>query len=172
LARAIRGHPTITCFQDNGKLPYESLDTLYSVLATLTALEEIRLSKWELSRNVEDKSALANAKSLTELLQVPTSWFVDFRHFSFTPALCQATANAFREGTSITNLEFWNCYFPGGECAVTSISVVLIVGGALYNALAAALPLTSTLQELFFKLTPSSAHPDAHVDRSPIFSAM
>jgi hypothetical protein len=46
LARAIHGYPTITCFEDaNGKLPYESLDPLYSLLlATLPALE----SKWKL----------------------------------------------------------------------------------------------------------------------------
>jgi hypothetical protein len=39
LARVIRGHPIITCFQDSsgmdGMPPYESLDTLYSALATL-----------------------------------------------------------------------------------------------------------------------------------------
>jgi hypothetical protein len=40
-ARAIRGNPTITSFVDRGMFPYESLDTFYSALATLPALESV-----------------------------------------------------------------------------------------------------------------------------------
>jgi hypothetical protein len=49
-AQAIRGHPTITCFQGDDLVPYEALDALYSALATLPALESIRLSNRRLHR--------------------------------------------------------------------------------------------------------------------------
>jgi hypothetical protein len=38
-ARAIQGHPTITRFEDGKSFPYEALDSIYSALATLPALE-------------------------------------------------------------------------------------------------------------------------------------
>jgi hypothetical protein len=113
LARAIHGHPTITCFEGGGRLPYESLDTLHSALATLPALESVKLSA-----PPEDEISLANPESLADLLQVPTLRFVRFNNFSFTPALCQAAANAFIGGAAVTKLEFSSCSFAALECAV------------------------------------------------------
>jgi hypothetical protein len=43
LARAIRGHPTITRFESGKTFPYESVDLLYSALATLPALELVKV---------------------------------------------------------------------------------------------------------------------------------
>jgi hypothetical protein len=189
LARVIHGHPTITGFKDNGELPYESLDTLYSALATLPALEDIRLSKCKPSTRPEDESTLVNPKILTELLRVPTLRFVDFHCFYFTRDLCQATANALMEGMAVTNLEFWNCSFSSEECAemmanglgrntsltcieVKYIDVVPPWGGTLYHALAKALPVNSTLQELYLKVFSADDDP-AHVeDWSPILLAV
>jgi hypothetical protein len=62
LARAIRGHPAITYFNCGKALPHESMDSIYSALATLPALEAIQLST-----PPEDEIALANPESLAEL---------------------------------------------------------------------------------------------------------
>jgi hypothetical protein len=50
-ARAIRGHPTITSIQDRGMFPYESLDTLFSTLTTLPALESVTLGAPEVRQS-------------------------------------------------------------------------------------------------------------------------
>jgi hypothetical protein len=116
--RAIHGHPTITSFvagnDGNEDFSYESLDVLYSALATLPALESINLRQTK----PRDESALVHPESLTELLRVPSLRSVCFDHFDFTPALCQATANALMEGTAITTLEFKVCFFHAEGCAV------------------------------------------------------
>jgi hypothetical protein len=114
-ARAIHGHPTITSFYDRGTFPYESLDTLFSTLTTLPALESVSFGAPKV-RQV-DESTLAYPESLTELLRVPTLRFVRFKNFSVTRALCQATANALMEGTTVTNLVFFECSFSAGESA-------------------------------------------------------
>jgi hypothetical protein len=87
-------------------IPEESMDALYSALATLPALESIKLSNRGLHRRPEDESAIANHESLTELLRVPSLRSVWFDYLSFTPALCQATANALMKGTAVTKLDF------------------------------------------------------------------
>jgi hypothetical protein len=118
-ARAIHGHPTITRFEDGDYLPYASLDTLYSALATLPALESISLCGWNELTSPEDESALAHPESLTKLLRVSTLRSVSFNYFVFTPAICQAIANAFMEGTAITDLEFQECsFFAEGSSAL------------------------------------------------------
>jgi hypothetical protein len=156
-ARAIRGHPTITSFEDFGRFPYASLDIFYSALATLPSLESITLGTPELRQ--ADESTLANPESLTELLRAPSLRSVCFVLY-FTPALCQATANAFMEGTTVTKLEFSECAFStGGSSAIMAIglsrntsAISIIVkcwnDRALFDALAAALPSNSTLQHL------------------------
>jgi hypothetical protein len=53
-AQAIHGHPTITRFEDSGNFPYESVDSLYSAMATLPALESINLRQ----TTAEDESTL------------------------------------------------------------------------------------------------------------------
>jgi hypothetical protein len=90
-ARAICGHPTITGFDDSGRFPYESLDTLFSTLATLPALESVSFVGAPEVRHA-DESTLANPGSLTELLRVPSLRSVSFRRFSFTPALFQSSS--------------------------------------------------------------------------------
>jgi hypothetical protein len=158
-ARAIHGHPFITSLQDHGMFPYESLEALFSTLATLPALESVTLGA-PVARQV-DESTLAHPESLTDLLRVPTLRSVRFHRFSFTSALFQATANALIEGTAITKLEFIECFFFAEESiailanglsrntSVISISVVKCNNArALYSALAAALPSNSTLQHL------------------------
>jgi hypothetical protein len=101
-ARAIRGHPSITSIRDSCISSYESLENLYSALATLPALESGQLS----APPEEDESTLAYPESLTELLRVPPLRSVRFDHFSFTPALFQATVNVLLECMAVTKLEF------------------------------------------------------------------
>jgi hypothetical protein len=113
--QAIHGHPTITNFEGGcGRFPYESMSMLYSVLATLPALESVQLY----AQATHDGSTLVNPETLTELLRVPTLRSVNFSSFYFTHALCQATGNALTEGTEITNLEFEECSFSDEACAV------------------------------------------------------
>jgi hypothetical protein len=165
LARAIRGHPTIIDFDSGRNLPYESMDSLYSALATLPALEAV-----ELSVAREDEITLANPESLTTLLRVPSLRSVCFDCFSFTSALCRATANAFMEGTAVTKLEFRESSFSEGECLDImvnglsrniSVSCIIImsppdqaptvpVDPELYNALAMALTSNSTIRDILF----------------------
>jgi hypothetical protein len=160
-ARAIHGHPTITCFEGGNRFPYECLGVLYSALATLPALESICLFNRGL-HTPDDESVLANPESLTELLRVPSLRSVHFYGFYFTRALCHATANALMEGTAITKLDIRHCSFPAEESAavmakglarntsVLSISVEGSLDVALIGALALALQSNFTLQELSF----------------------
>jgi hypothetical protein len=95
-------------------------------------------------------------------LRIPTLRSVHFFRFSFTPAFCQAVANALVESTAITNLKFSYCTFSAEECAiimangltrntsVISISVMHQFDEALVSALAMALPFNSTLRDLSF----------------------
>jgi hypothetical protein len=176
-ARAIGGHPTITGFHDRGMFPYESLDALYSALATLPALESVTFGTPE-----AEEFTLAHPESLTELLRVPTLRYVKFSEFDFTPALCQATANALIEGTAITNLTFRNCAFSAFECnammanglsrntSLISITVQCNNARALFDALAASLPSNSTLRHLELELGQQDEDdPDC---LSPVFSAL
>jgi hypothetical protein len=156
--RAIHGHPTITSFVDgDNTFSYESVDSLYSALASLPALESIRLSE---PTTLEGESALARPESLTELFRVPSLRSVCFDASNFTPAFCHATAYALTEDTAITKLEFDRCSFSAGECAVlmtdgmsrnTSVSHIKVESPrdqALFDALATALPSNSTLRRL------------------------
>jgi hypothetical protein len=153
LARAIHGHPAITSFGSGDNLPYEASDTFYSALATLPALESVRLS------SSPKGIPLANPRSLTELLRLTSLRSIYFFEFYFTRALCEATANALMEGTAFTILEFNNCSFSAeGSAALmgnglsrnTSVSHMRVHGpmqdDALFSALATALPSNSTLR--------------------------
>jgi hypothetical protein len=162
-ARVIHGHPSIYSFEGGRMIPFESMDTFYSALATLPALESVKLSNRGLQRS-RDRSTLASTESLTELLRVPSLRSVNFCGFSFTPALFQATANALMEGTAITNLEFNSCSFAtevntammtkgfSKNTSVTCIDIMSPRDGTLCNALAAALPSNSTLRRLGLEL--------------------
>jgi hypothetical protein len=185
LAIAIRGHPMITSFdisglENSGTFPNESLDTLYSALTTLPALESITLGLSITLGAPEVRQAHANSESLTELLRLPTLRSVYFDQFHFTRALCQATANALVEGTAITKLKFSECTFSAIEYATilangfsrnTSVTCIEVCDDnvpALPDALAAALPSNSTLRDLSF----TSDDDDAYVDWSNIFAAV
>jgi hypothetical protein len=183
LARAICVHPTITSFEDSSKLPSKSLDAMYSALATLPALESVKLSNRKLHTRPEDEIILAYPERLTEVLRVPSLRSVCFRQFDFTSALCEATGNALMDGTAITNLKFENCSFPAGEYAtilanglsrntsVISISVRPCKNArALYSALAVALTSNSTLRHL--ELSQHYVYNDDGHDLSPILSAL
>jgi hypothetical protein len=160
-ARAIHGHPTITSFDNSGNFPHESLGALYSALATLPALGSLKLCDRRRQARPEEESATAHYESLTELLRMPSLRSVCFDFFSFTPALCQLIATATMEGTAVTSLEFQRCSFSAVQCAVimanglvrnTSVSYMTVESpkdGALYGALAAALPSNSTLRNLY-----------------------
>jgi hypothetical protein len=162
LARAIHGHPMITSFDSGGcNFLYENLDSLYSALATLPALESMRLSS---SGLLVTESTMANPESLTKQLRVPTLQAVSFCDFYFTSALCQATANALMEGTAITNLTFIECSFPAEEeCAAimatglsrntSVISIIVRCRNArlFFDALAAAIPSNPTLRHLVLR---------------------
>jgi hypothetical protein len=177
-ARVIHRHPSICSFEGGGRLSYESMDILYSALATLPALKSIQLY----NPRAEDISTLANSESLTELLRVPTLRYVNFYGFSFTPALFQATANALMEGTAITNLEFTACSFAAEISAAmmtkglsrnTSVTCIAIMSprdGILCNALAAALPSNSTLTRLSLGL--GWRINDSHISLSRFLSAL
>lgn len=148
--RAIHEHPTITSFVDyRSTIPYGPLDAMYSALVTLPSLESIGLQQ----RMTGAESALDHPDSLTELLRLPSLR-------NFTPALCQATANALMEGTAITKLQFIHCSFSAGESgdmlanglsrntSVSSIKVVSPLDQAIVDALATSLSLNSTLRRL------------------------
>jgi hypothetical protein len=180
-AQAIHGHPTITSFDGGENFPYESLDTLYSALATLPALESIRLCGCNELPTPEDESALAYPESLTELLRVPSLRSVCFNRFDFTPAICQATAKALMEGTAtITDLDFRYCSFSAEGSAImmanglsinTSVShieVVLSLDQAFFDVLATALPSNSTLRRLELRWQGS----DYNAHLSPILLAL
>jgi hypothetical protein len=164
IARGIPDHPTITGFgEDNDVFPYESLDAVYSALATLPTLKLVKLRSSGRHVQPEDESALAHPESLTELLRVPSLRYVCFDTYDFTSALCQAAASPLTQGTAVTKLEFRNCCFPPAEestpimtkaltinTSVARMNVVSPVDGVpvLYGALAAALPSNSTLRHL------------------------
>jgi hypothetical protein len=120
-ARAIHGHPTITSFKGGEDFPYKYVDTLFSALATLPALESITLFSRGHHTGPEE-SALANPESLTNLLRSPSLRSVCFTSFYFTRALCQAAANAFMEGTAVTKIEFRVCLFSDEESATIMAS--------------------------------------------------
>jgi hypothetical protein len=172
LARAIRGHPTITRFDSNSMPLYEASDVMYSALATLPALESV-----DLSAPPENEITLANPERLTELLRIPSLRDVRFYRFYFTSALCHATANALTEGSAVTELRFSKCSFSAAEgCAAimanalarnTSVSSIK-VDETLYSVLATALPSNSTLRCLELERENSDRGPDL----SPFFMAL
>jgi hypothetical protein len=183
-ARAIHGHPTITTFDNCYDFPYESMDSLYSALATLPALESVNLSNNGPQVRPETESTMLQHESLTELLQVPSLRSVSFDCFYFTRALCQATANALMEGAAMTKLDFAECSFSDGECAailangfsrntsVRNMEVVAPFDVAFCDALAAALPSNSMLRDLSFRQLHFLPNPTFSARLSPILSAL
>jgi hypothetical protein len=158
-ATVIQGHPAITRFAaTGGRFRFESTDILCSALATLPNLENVELHQRALGR--EEVPVLGRPESMTKMLRAPSLRSVVFRCFCFTNALCEATANALKEGSVITSLEFVDCAFPeGGSDKIASalkrkatLTTFKIWSGsineAFYDAMAASLLSKSTLQKL------------------------
>jgi hypothetical protein len=114
-------------------------------------------------------------------LRLPTLRSVCFRHFYFTRALCQATANALTEGTAITSLGISSCTYGavgGAEILAkalrlnTSVSDIEVEPPyddvALFDALAAALPSNSTLRNLLIR----SKYDNLSTRVPPVLSAL
>jgi hypothetical protein len=104
---------------------------------------------------------------MTEFLRAPSLRTVEFRDFCFTSSLCQATAMALKQGSSITSLVLNQCPFPeGGTEIITSalkknatLTTFEIwpysdsIRQAFYDAMAASLLSNSTLQNLVIYYT-------------------
>jgi hypothetical protein len=98
--------------------------------------------------------------ALTELLRVPSLRFFLFYGFTFTNALCHATASALEEGSSIVDIKFDNhCVFPCGgraiianalkqNASVTNVKFLDDCDEPLCSTLAAVLLSNATLQNL------------------------
>jgi hypothetical protein len=117
-ATAIQGHPAITRFvtsrfhDTRGSFHFETTDILCSALTTLPNLEHVSLH--HLAQGREEVPELGHPESVTELLRAPSLRSVVFQCFCFTNALCEATANALKEGSAITSLKFVEFSFPDG----------------------------------------------------------
>jgi hypothetical protein len=163
-ARAIQGHPAITHF--NTAVSFEGTATLCSALTTLPNLESAVL--WQQRAGREEVPTFQLPESMTEFLRAPSLRIVEFRYFCFTGSLCQATAIALRQGSSITSLDLYRCSFPGGgsehiasalkeNTALTTFVITPFEDGtvdvAFYDAMAASLPSNSMLQELTIRNT-------------------
>jgi hypothetical protein len=155
---AIQGHPAITSVDTRGSFRFELTGILCSALATLPNLEDVTL--WHLPLGREEVPELGRPESVTELLRAPFLRSVEFYYSSFTNALCEATANALKEGAAITSLKFHRCSFTeGGREKIVSalmrnatLTPFLInsdnIKEAFCDAMAASLLSNSTLQEL------------------------
>jgi hypothetical protein len=73
-------------------------------LAALPSLEIVSLGY--LKPETEDQRVLANLEPFTALLLKSALRFVRFEDFSFTNALCHATANALEVGSLVTDITF------------------------------------------------------------------
>jgi hypothetical protein len=158
-ARAIQGNPAITRFDtSNGSVRFESTDILCSALASLPYLEYVFLQHLPLDR--EEVPELGRPESMAELLRVSSLRSIEFRHFCFTDALCQATANALKEGAAITSLAFHGCSFPDGKsekiasalkrnATLTTFTIWSdSINEAVYDAMTTSLLSNSTLEQL------------------------
>jgi hypothetical protein len=157
-ATAIQGHPAITSVTTCDSFRFESTDMFCSALATLPNLQTVFLRHLPLER--EEVPTLGRPESMTELLRVPSLRSVVFCDFSFTDALCEATANALKEGSAVTYLNLDRCSFPtGGREKIASalkrntrLNTFKIrsvsINEAFCDAMAAALLSNATLQEL------------------------
>jgi hypothetical protein len=115
LGRVIHGHPMISELSSLG-CSFKNFGPWCSALATLPSLESVILGLRE--PEIEDQRLLVNPEPLTELLRAPALRFVVFYGFSFTYALCHATAIALEEKSSITDIIFADCSFPDGGTAI------------------------------------------------------
>jgi hypothetical protein len=158
-ARAIQQHPAITHFM--AVVSFENTATLCSALTTLPNLESAVLWHPQLGRG--EVPNFQFPESMTEFLRAPSLRIVEFLDFCFTSSLCQATAIALRQGSSITSLDLHQCSFPEGgieqiasalkeNATLTTFEIspspATSIHQAFYDAVATSLLTNSTLQEL------------------------
>jgi hypothetical protein len=118
-APAIQGHPTITSIVTE-EFSFESIASLCSSLTTLPNLEYVLLGSRQLGED-EGVPHFQFLETMTAFLRAPSLRVVTFREFCFTGPLCQATAKALRQGSSITSLVLDQCYFlEGGNEQIAS----------------------------------------------------
>jgi hypothetical protein len=161
-ARTIQYHPAITQFDTSrAGFSFESIATLCSALTTLPNLEYVLLTQ-RLLRRDEGVPTFQFPTSMTEFLRAPSLRIVQLRSFTFTSSLCQATAVALRQGSSIASLVLTQCSFPEGGSeqiasalkeneSLTTFKITPSqdsINEAFYDAMAASLLSNSTLQEL------------------------
>jgi hypothetical protein len=161
-ARAIQEHPAITRFDTSrGGFSFENTAALCSVLTSLPNLECALVRQQRPGR--EEVSTFRFPESMTEFLRAPSLRIVEFRNFCFTSSLCQATAVALSQGSSIVSVVLDECSFPEGgsekiasalkeNATLTTFKISPSPGTsthqAFYDAVAVSLLSNSTLQEL------------------------
>jgi hypothetical protein len=170
-ARAIQGYPTIESV--TADFSFESAASLCSALSTLPNLESVLLTQQRLNMGRGEVPTFRAPESITEFLRAPSLRIVEFRRSCFTSSLCQATAMALRQGSSITSLVLSQCSFAeGGSEQIasalkenTTLTTFNIsspapytgsIHQAFYDAMAVSLVSNSTLQDLEIRYTGAS----------------
>jgi hypothetical protein len=169
-ARAIQGHPAIVAI--TAGFFFNDAATLWAALATLPNLESAVLDHQQLFS--EEVPTFRSPESVTEFLRAPSLRSVEFGCTCFTSSLCQATAMALRQGSSITSLILCSCSFPeGGSEEIASAfeenttltnfemsPVPLNIDQAFYDTMAASLLFNATLQYLAISY-PGASYPNS-----------
>jgi hypothetical protein len=171
-ARAIQEHPAITRFDTSrGGFSFENTAALCSVLTSLPNLECALVRQQRPGR--EEVSTFRFPESMTEFLRAPSLRIVEFRNFCFTSSLCQATAVALSQGSSIVSVVLDECSFPEGgsekiasalkeNATLTTFKISpspdTSTHQAFYDAVAASLLSNSTLEELSVRY-PGASNP-------------
>jgi hypothetical protein len=177
-ARAIRRHPTIKAFDIGDLFPLDTLDIIFSALATLPSLEVAKVGNRELD---DDSEQSEHSEALTELLRSPSLRQIDFNEFCLGRALCHEMAAALTEGSAVTRLVLNCCILHregGGALAralkqnVTLTEVLLLdnhFSEEFYDSLATALLVNNTLTDLELQVPQDMPH---YAWLSPVFQAL
>jgi hypothetical protein len=118
-ARAIQGHSAITRLNCYRNFSHETLDTLSSALATLPSLEGVciyycqSLNRDDVPTFRDKVPTFQRPESITDLLRAPSLRSVEISGLCFPRRICEATAIALRQGSSITSLRLGGS-FPDG----------------------------------------------------------
>jgi hypothetical protein len=131
-ATAIRGHPAIQGYVSSYCFHNHFFDILLPVLASLPALEYVRLksnSAVTPELTVEERDlqelqplpALQRHEDMTAFLLSPSLRSVSFERFHFQEQVCRAIVSALETQSSITRLDFLNCTFPNDSSWCSTI---------------------------------------------------
>jgi hypothetical protein len=129
-ATAIRGHPTIQGYVSSYCFHNHFFDILLPVLASLPALESVRLRCSALTAEMRDLQdlqllpALQRHKNMTALLLSPSLRSVSFERFYFQEQICRAVVSALETGAHITRLDLLNCTFPNSSWCSTIVQAL------------------------------------------------